>query len=124
MFGSFRGLVGGLLFLGFRNGGFVAVAFVFIAGFGAGQHGIGDHACVFAQFLLDRGCDLGVVFQVFPRVLAALADALAVKGEPCAGFLDDAGIDAEVDDLALFRDAFAVHDVEFDDAEGGGQACS
>src|SRR5262249_19646603 len=51
-------------------------------------------------------------------ILAALADALAVIREPRAGFLDDPGLDAEIDQLAALRDAFAIHDVEFDLLEG------
>src|SRR4029077_2730636 len=46
------------------------------------------------------------------RVLAALADALAPEGVPGAGLLDDALLRRDVDELALFRDAGAVEDVE------------
>ena len=51
-------------------------------------------------------------------VLAALADAGALVGEPGTGFLDDAGLHAEIDELAALRDALAVHDVELDHLEG------
>src|ERR1700722_18668505 len=68
--------------------------------------------------LPDRGLDLGghvgVVTQEGLCVLAALADALAVIGEPRARLLDDARLDAEIDDLAELGDALAVHDVELD----------
>src|SRR5207253_6834775 len=47
-------------------------------------------------------------------VLAALAETLAVIGEPGAGFFHDAGLDAEIEDLAHLGDALAIHDVEFD----------
>src|SRR3546814_14119384 len=50
----------------------------------------------------------------FFRVLLALTDADAVERIPSTRFLDDAGLDAEVDDLAETRNAFAVHDIEFD----------
>ena len=54
--------------------------------------------------LPDRGLDLagdvGIALEEGLGVLAALADALAVVGEPGAGFLDHAGLDAEVDELA------------------------
>src|ERR1700730_12385822 len=53
-------------------------------------------------------------------VLASLADALAVEGEPGARFLDDAGLDAEIDELAELRDALAIHDVELHLLEGRG----
>src|ERR1700730_9654884 len=51
-------------------------------------------------------------------VLASLADALAVIGEPRARFLDDAGLDAEIDELAALGGALAGHDVALDDLEG------
>ena len=67
-----------------------------------------------ARMHRDFAGDLGVVAQEPLRVLAALAEALAVVGEPGAGLLDDAGLDAEVDEFADLRDALAVHDVELD----------
>ena len=50
-------------------------------------------------------------------VLAALAEALAVVGEPGAALLDDPVLDAEVEQVAFARDALAVHDVELGLAE-------
>src|SRR5262245_66497354 len=47
-------------------------------------------------------------------VLAALADPLAVVGKPGAGLFDNAGLDAQIDQLADLGDTLAVHDVEFD----------
>src|SRR3546814_1429950 len=47
-------------------------------------------------------------------ILAALADTDRVIAEPGARFLDQPGLDAEVEDLADLRNALAVHDVEFD----------
>src|SRR5262249_30203066 len=44
----------------------------------------------------------------------ALADALAVVGEPGARLFDHARLDAEIDQLAALRHAFAVHDIELD----------
>ena len=96
-----QGLFGGLLFFRFRRGGAFIIAVV-IGFFRAGQHAVGDDARVLTQLLLDRGGDLGILFQELAGILAALADALAVEGEPGAGLLDHAGIDAEVDDLAFF----------------------
>src|SRR3546814_5894644 len=55
-----------------------------------------------------------IVAKEFFRVLLALTDADAVERIPSTRFLDDAGLDAEVDDLAETRNAFAVHDIEFD----------
>ena len=61
--------------------------------------------------------DLGMLLEIRLGVLAPLADALAVVGEPRAGFLDHAGAHAEVEQLAGLGDALAVHDVELDHPE-------
>src|SRR5712675_3064445 len=66
------------------------------------HHRIGDGAGIAADRLLDLLADLRVLLQIGFGVLAALADALAVIGEPCAGFFDDAGLDAEIDQFAAF----------------------
>ena len=47
-------------------------------------------------------------------VLPSLADPLVAVGIPGAGFLDHAGLDAKVQDLAGLGNPLAVHDVEFD----------
>ena len=62
--------------------------------------------------------DVLVVLQELPRVLAALAHALAVEGVPGARLLDDLVVDAEVEEVALLADALAVEDVELGLAEG------
>src|SRR5690348_2447765 len=67
------------------------------------HHGVGDEAGIAADGALDRVGDLAIVLEEGLGVLAALADALAVIGEPGAGFLDHAGLDAEVDELAALR---------------------
>src|ERR1700694_671450 len=71
-----------------------------------------------AGVLADRGLDLRghirIGLEERLRVLAALAEPLAVIGEPGAGFLDDAGLDAEIENFSHLGDALAVHDVEFD----------
>src|SRR5512143_1405075 len=71
-----------------------------------------------AQAAVDLLPDVLVVLQELARVLAALAHALAVEGVPGAGLLDDAVIDAEVQQVALLADALAVEDVELGLAEG------
>src|SRR6185503_471499 len=50
-------------------------------------------------------------------VLAALPDAVAVIGQPRAGFFHEVAGDAEIDEFTHFGDAFAVHDIEFNLAE-------
>src|ERR1700757_86831 len=84
----------------------------------AGENLLGDQAGVLADRGLDLGGDVGVGLQERLGVLAALAEALAVIGEPRAGFLYDAGLDAEIEDLAHLGDALTVHDVELDLLEG------
>src|SRR4029453_5721100 len=65
-----------------------------------------------AHLLLDGSRDVLVVAQEVARVLASLSDAIAVERVPGARLLDDAVLGREVDELALFRDAGAVEDVE------------
>src|SRR5438552_1409103 len=84
-----------------------------VAAAGVGDHQrVGDLAGVAADRGLDLASDLLVLLEERPRVLAALADALAVIGEPRARLLDHARLDAEIDQLAGLGDALAVHDVE------------
>src|SRR5204862_7689777 len=45
------------------------------------------------------------------------AHALTLVGKPGARRLDHTGLDTKVDQLAAFRDAFAVHDVKVDNFE-------
>src|SRR5258708_6995941 len=80
----------------------------------AGQNLLGDQAGVLADRHLDLRGHVGIGLQERLGVLAALAEPLAVIGEPGAGFFDDAGLDAEVEDFAHLGDALAVHDVELD----------
>ena len=81
---------------------------------GGGLAGTGQqrHAERLAHLVLDLARELGVLAQELARVVLALADLLAVVGVPGAGLVDDAGVDAQVDDLALAADALAVEDVE------------
>src|SRR5262245_5885378 len=65
----------------------------------------------------DRSRDFGVLAQEVARVLASLADALAVERVPGAGLLDDALLGGDVDQLAFLRDAGAIEDVELGLAE-------
>src|SRR5207237_3413403 len=76
-----------------------------------------DWAGTAADRLLDQLADVRMLPQIQLGVLTTLADPLAVIGEPGAGFLDDAGLHPEIDQLAAFRDALAIHDVEIDDLE-------
>src|SRR6266540_3957110 len=61
---------------------------------------------------LDLGGELGVLLQIIARVVLALPDLFAVVRVPRAGLLDDVVCNAELDHLALARDALAVENVE------------
>src|SRR5262245_10887058 len=73
---------------------------------------VGSQPELLPHLRLDRGRDLRMLAQEVARVLAALADALALEGVPGAGLLEDTLLGADVDQLALLRDAGAVEDVE------------
>src|SRR5690606_24912385 len=66
---------------------------------------------ILAQCLLHLAGELGVVAEELLGILAPLAEALRIIGEPCTGFLDDSGLDAKIDQLAGLGHAFAIHDV-------------
>src|ERR1043165_5108806 len=75
---------------------------------------LGDEAGVAPDRGLDLLRDIGIVLQERLRALAPLPDALAVIGEPGAGFFHDTRLDSEIDDLAHLGDTLAVHDGELD----------
>src|SRR3546814_10364628 len=81
---------------------------------GAGHHFLGHLVGAAA----DRGFEPRHQFGVFGEeglgILAALADADRVIAEPGARFLDQPGLDAEIEDLADLGNALPVHDVAFD----------
>src|SRR5690606_10875078 len=105
----------------FRQAGLTsALKVLALVRLGVAQQFLGDLVGRGPDRLLDGVGDVGVGLEEVAHVLAALADALAVVGEPAARLLDDAGLDAEVDDLAQLGDALAVHDVEDDLAERRG----
>src|SRR5207248_10502271 len=71
----------------------------------------------FAQSGVQLRPDVGVIAQKLTSVLATLANPLALVAVPGAGFFDQVLSDAEVDQVALLRNAFAVNDVELGFAE-------
>ena len=83
----------------------------------AGRADVAGDGEVGEDLRLDLLRHVGVLAQELLGVLAALADALAVEGEPGAALLDRAALGAEVDEVALAADALAVEDVELDLAE-------
>src|SRR5512141_1447556 len=70
-----------------------------------------------AHLPLDLGRDVGVLGEELAGVLAALAELVALVGEPRAALADDLHVDADVEEAALLRDPEAVHDVELALAE-------
>src|SRR6185437_4221877 len=77
-----------------------------------GKHRVGDDAGLLTHAALDGVGQLAMFAQERLRVLAPLADTLAVVAEPSAGFLDHGCLHAKIDQLADLAHAFAVHDVE------------
>src|SRR5207247_10919670 len=73
----------------------------------------------FAHLPLDLIAEVDVLREERARVLAPLAELLALIGEPRTGFLDDLQIDAGIEERAFLGDALAVHDVELALPEGG-----
>src|SRR4051812_36269082 len=65
----------------------------------AGQDLLCNQAGVLANRSLDFGGHIRIGFQESLRVLAPLSKSLAVIGEPGPGFLDQTGLDAEIEDF-------------------------
>src|SRR5581483_794076 len=74
-------------------------------------HGVPD-AGLAHHLVGDLDHQLGAGGEELLGLLPTLAELLALVGEPGPGLLDDAEVDAEVDDRALPADPLAVHDVE------------
>src|SRR6185312_236637 len=74
----------------------------------------GDQTSILAYGGFDLVGDVGIFLEELLGVFTALADALAVIGKPGTGFLDDIGLDAEINQFAELGHALAIHDVEFD----------
>src|SRR4051794_767358 len=81
---------------------------------GAGENLLRDQPGILPDRRLDLRGHVGIGLQERLRVLAALAEPLAVIGEPGTGFFHNAGLDAEIEDFAHLGDALAIHDVELD----------
>src|SRR5262245_2892447 len=79
---------------------------------------VGDEAQFLSDLFLDRLECRRVVLQELLDVLAALTQTLAAEREPRAALLDDLLVDRQIEQVALARDALAVHHVELGFAEG------
>ena len=71
-------------------------------------------AGVGADFIFDFVSHFRVVAQKDFCVFASLTEFFAFVREPCAGFFNQPGFDAEVDLFAGFGNSFSVHDVKID----------
>src|ERR1700730_16469624 len=78
------------------------------------EKAVGDKPGVFANVLLDPFGNLRIGLEKILCIFPALAEPLAIVGEPGPGFFDDAGLYAKIDQFAGLGYALAVHDIEFD----------
>src|SRR6478752_668264 len=92
-----------------RSGRTALRELVFAGSLGAARHADAE---LLLDLRLDLGRDIRLLEEEVARVLLALAELLAVVGVPGARLLDDAVLDAEVDETPLAGDAHAVEDVE------------
>src|SRR4029079_5435832 len=77
-----------------------------------------DEAQLAPDLLLDRLARRRILFQELLDVFAPLAQALPAEGEPRPALFDDLAVDRQVEQIALLRDALAIHHVELRFAEG------
>src|SRR3546814_16232219 len=75
------------------------------------EHRRRHQASILADLLFDLRGDLRVLLEEGLGVLAALADALAVVGEPGAGIVDDVGLHDEGPPPDGLGEALAVGEV-------------
>jgi hypothetical protein len=91
---------------------------------GAGSCAIGVIGERNFQLLAQHGFEFFANVLMFLEelagVFAALAHALAAEADPRAALFQDAAVDAEIDEVAFARNAFAVNNVELGFAEGRG----
>src|SRR5271165_420678 len=80
----------------------------------------GGQLQLLAQRHFQLAADVLVFLEEDAGVFAALAQAFSAVTNPRAALFEKAFINAEIDQVALARDAFAVDDVEFGFAEGRG----
>ena len=71
-----------------------------------------------AHLVFDLDGELGVFFQKFTRVVAALTDFFAIEGILGTGFFNDVASDAQIEHLSEPADAFAVQNVKLRRLEG------
>src|SRR5205823_1384102 len=82
--------------------------------FGLFAHGHSQRALHIILYLLK---DYWLILQSLLRVLATLAESLALVREPRTTLFNYAIVRREIEQVAFLRNAFAVHDVELGLAE-------
>src|SRR5581483_4163328 len=65
-----------------------------------------------AQHSFELLADVRILLQKDSRVFATLAHALAAEADPRTGLLQHSFLDAQIDQVALARDSFAVQNIE------------
>src|SRR3989304_1244549 len=65
-----------------------------------------------AQVRFQPRTNVGIFFEKGAGIFPALANALALVGEPRAAFLDQPMFRSEVQQVAFFRDSLAIENVE------------
>src|SRR6266478_4520468 len=70
-----------------------------------------------AQHIFQLVANVLVFLQEYPRILTPLAHALAAEADPRPALFQHALLNAEINQVALARNSFAVDDVEFRLAE-------
>src|ERR1035438_6501012 len=76
-----------------------------------------DQSQRLAHFGIDGPTDVRIVLQELPRILASLADPVALIAEPGTALLDDVLRHSLIQQVAFLGNAFAVDDVELRLAE-------
>src|SRR5690606_15100477 len=76
------------------------------------HHLLGNRVGAAANRSFQPVANFRIILQELFGIVAALPDPDAVIAEPAAGFLDDAGLHAQIQDFADLGDAFAIHAVE------------
>src|SRR5690606_37607701 len=93
------------------RGRLAVVRLIAVIGVGAAilQEALGDQPGILAKRQFDLAGKFRIVAQEGFCVLPALPEALAVIGEPCTRLLDNASLDAKIDQFACLGDTLAIH---------------
>ena len=79
---------------------------------------LGKFLVMLLDLLFETLHEVRMVQEVLFNIVSALSKALFTIGVPGTALLDDVEVDSGIEDLALFGDAAAEHDVELGLTEG------